>query len=409
MGFLSKKSVHATNSIRELDGIAEKMREGGRKITKLNIGDPAAYFPTPKYIIDAYVEALREGRTSYSTSHGIKELTSAVSARYKRMYNLDSSNEDIMVTQGVSEALMFLNSALIDNGDMAITFKPYYPEYLSHLKLNGGDMLFENYEESRGWEIDTDRLERSLAKMRSDGKIKKVKYMILANPNNPTGTVLGRKVLGEIADLASEYGIFLISDEIYDEIIYNGFKFTSMCEVAKGIPHMILNGMSKDYDSTGFRIGFMIIPEDDKKSAEFKRKMMDYSATRLSSNTPAEYAAAEALNNVAAHKRAVGKMVREIEDRANHAVERLAENRYIDVVRPNGAFYILPRIDLKALGFGNDRDFIHTVLEKEGIQLTRGSGFGGPSHIRIVALPPKEILDYAINRLNVFCKKRAGR
>ena len=325
------------------------------------------------------------------------------------MYNLDSSSEDIMVTQGVSEALIFLNSALIDNGDMAITFRPYYPEYISHLKLNGGDMMFENYEESKGWEVDTEKLGRSLARMKTNGKLKKVKYIILANPNNPTGTVLERKVLERIADLANEYGIFLISDEIYDEIIYNGFKFTSMGEVAKGIPHMILNGMSKDYDSTGFRIGFMIIPENDKKSVEFKRKMLDYSATRLSSNTPAEYAAAEALNNITAHKRAISKMVTEIEGRANHAVDRLAENRYIEVVRPNGAFYILPRIDLKALKFRNDREFIHTMLEKEGIQLTRGSGFGGPSHIRIVALPPKEILDYAINKLNVFCKRRAGR
>lgn len=407
MGFLSKKSVHATNSIRELDGIAEKMREGGRKITKLNIGDPAAYFPTPKYIIDAYVEALREGRTSYSTSHGIKELTSAVSARYKRMYNLDSSNEDIMVTQGVSEALMFLNSALIDNGDMAITFKPYYPEYLSHLKLNGGDMLFENYEESRGWEIDTDRLERSLAKMRSDGKIKKVKYMILANPNNPTGTVLGRKVLGEIADLASEYGIFLISDEIYDEIVYNGSRFTSIAGLAEGVPHIIIHGASKCYDSTGFRIGFAIVPGNDGVSMDIKKSMRDMANLRLSSNTPAQYALTEGLNNVAEHKKAVSHMASMVEAQANFMTKMANSTGFMNAVEPKGAFYILPKLNMERLDVKDDKEFVQKLLVEEQVQLARGSGFGAENHVRMVVLANKDILGEAVDRIERFCKRHS--
>jgi alanine-synthesizing transaminase len=148
----------------------------------------------------------------------------------------------------------------------------------------------------------------------------------------------------------------------------------------------------------------MLIPEDDKLSQAFKEKMYNYAAVRLSVNSPAQYAVAEAMNNVTEHRRAIGQMVKAIEQRANHATRLLNENKYLSTVKPNGAFYIMPRVDFKSLKIKNDREFTDLLLKKECIQVTRGSGFGADSHFRIVALPPKEILDYAINRINRFCK-----
>jgi aspartate/methionine/tyrosine aminotransferase len=404
MAFLSEKGKYALNPIEEEDKLAERLERKGKRIIRLNRGDPAKYFPTPKYIIRAYKEALENGITGYTAAEGSRELRGAVSARYSRLYGLRISPDDITVTQGVSEALMFLNSALINESDSAVLFRPYYPLYLPWLKLNGGNAIIENYDENSNWEVHIDGLKRSLKEAAGRGKTDRIKYMMITNPNNPTGTVLSKRILEEVIDLANEHRIFLISDEIYDEIVYNKARFTSISQLAKGIPHAILNGASKAYDSTGFRIGYIIVPEKDKLSQMLKERLYNYALMRLSVNSPAQFAVVEAIKNVKEHKRAIGAMVKSIESRANHATKLLNENPYLQTVEPNGAFYILPRVDLSRLGIKGDKEFTDLLLEKEGIQVTRGSGFGASSHFRIVALPPKEILDYAINRINAFCK-----
>lgn len=267
MGITSGRSRYANNPIEEEDKVADKLAERGRKIIKLNRGDPTAYFKTPKYIIDAYIAALKEGRTGYSDHTGVRRLREAVADRYRRLYDLRTDADHVLITQGLSEAIMLINAALINPGDKAVLFKPDYPLYAPYLKLYGGQEIAGCYEERYGWNIDTDHLKRMLKK---ELKGKKPKYMMITNPNNPTGTVLDRKVLEEVVDIANEHGILLVSDEIYDEIIYNGAKFTSMCKLAKGIPHIVLNGASKDYDATGFRIGFVLIPENDPVSNEIR-------------------------------------------------------------------------------------------------------------------------------------------
>ncbi len=407
MTFLSERSKHAQNAIEVEDIVAEELVKEGRKVVSLNRGDPAKYLPTPKYIVDSYKKALDDGKTGYSKAEGLNELAVAIAGRYKRMHGLNLKREDIICTAGVSEALEFMNSAMVSSGDSAILFKPYYPPYMSHLRLNDGNVVLERYNESDGWNVHIDELRHSLSYLKKSNRLKKVKYMLMTNPNNPTGTVLRRKVLEEIVDLANEYGLFLISDEIYDEIVYNGARFTSVSELAEGMPHAILNGLAKDYDATGFRLGYMIVPEDDKRSLELKKKMVDYARVRISLNTPSQWAAVEAINNVKEHNRWVKSYVKEIEKRMNYAVDLLEENPYLQVVRPNGAYYIFPKIDLKLLGFKSDMQFVDTLLRKTGVQIVWGSAFGEPSHLRLVGLAPKEILEYALNRLNNFCRKNA--
>lgn len=401
---LSDRSKYAGNPIEEEDRLAEQLESKGKKVYRLNRGDPTKYFPTPKYIIKAYQSALEQGITAYTAADGTKKLKDAIIGRYSRLYGLKLDRHDIIATAGVSEALMFLNSSLINESDSAVIFKPYYTLYNAFLKLSGGNPLMGKYDEENGWNIDIENLKKLLKEAKAANRIKKTKYLLITNPNNPTGTVLDRSVLKEVVDLANEYKLLLISDEIYDEIIYNKAKFTSVSQVAKGMPYVILNGSSKVYDSTGFRIGFIIVPENDKNSEMLKNTLYQYAVSRLSLSSPAEYAVAEAMTNVKEHTRSIKAMVGSIEERANHATKLLNENPLLETVAPNGAFYMLPRIDLKKIGMKNDKEFIELLLKKEGIQVTRGSGFGADSHFRIVALPPKEILDYAINRINVFCK-----
>ncbi len=405
--FLSNRSRYAQNPIEEGDALAEKLAREGRNITKLNRGDPPVYFPTPEYILNAYIEALKAHKTSYTNASGVPELKDAIRMRYKKRYKLEVDSESVIVTQGVSEALSFLNEALIDDGDSAVLFKPYYPLYVPLLNLAGGKEILEKYEESRNWNIHVESLEDTLKKLKKNGAISKVKYLLLTNPNNPTGTVLRKDVLEKVVSLANEYDLLLVSDEIYDEIVYNGALFTSVAEVAKDVPFAILNGASKDFDSTGFRLGFAIIPGSDKKSMELKEKFADFARMRLSANVPAQYAFAEAISNTKEHEKSIAYMVKEIESRVNFAVSMLKENPYISIVKPNSAFYLFPKIDLKELKFSTDNEFVNKLLMEENIQLTRGSGFGAPSHIRIVSLPPKDVLGDAIGRINEFCRKSA--
>ncbi|MDE1811153.1 MAG: aminotransferase class I/II-fold pyridoxal phosphate-dependent enzyme, partial [Candidatus Micrarchaeota archaeon] len=334
---LSRRSEFASNPIEEENVLAQRLREKGMKIVGLNKGDPPKYFPTPKYFIDAYVEALRQGRTAYSSIGDENVLKLAIEKRYKRTYKIGLNNEDIVITAGVSEALTFLNNALINTGETGILFRPYYTIYASLLKMSEGRVQVEDYDEKDEWNVHLDNLRKSLASMKRSGKIKRVKYMMITNPNNPTGTVLRRNTLEGIADIANEYGILLISDEIYDEIVYNGAKLTSIGQVAKGMPHMILNGASKVYDATGFRLGFAMVPGEDRVSTEIKKKLNDYALVRLSVNNPAMYALAAAMNNQKEHNRAVRHMVSEIEKRVNITYKLLNENPHLETVEPNGA------------------------------------------------------------------------
>ena len=243
-----------------------------------------------------------------------------------------------------------------------------------------------------------------IVKKRRQTKASRIKYLLITNPNNPTGTVLSKQALEEVVEIANENGILLISDEIYDEILFKGAEFTSIGELAKGIPHVILNGASKAFDATGFRIGYVMVPEHDAWSEELKRKLVDYCRVRLCANTPAQYAIAEAMNNKEEHRRTINRMVGAIEENVDTVMKLLEENPFLKAVRPGGAFYVLPKIDMRHLNLKDDKDFVGSLLREELIQTTRGSGFGAPDHFRIVALAPKDLMGDCIAKVNDFCR-----
>ncbi len=401
----SRRSKYIKNPILELDAAAEKLQKSGRKIIKLNRGDPPLYFKTPKFMIDAYIEALRENQTNYSRASGTHELLEAISKRYKRMYNADIGEEKIIATAGVTEALTFINHALMERGDSAIIFRPHYPQYIPRLMSEEGSPIFMDQSMENGWDMDTDSIERKLKSLKAQKKLKNLRYMIITNPGNPTGRILSRKTLEKIVEFANEYNFLLISDEIYDEIVYSGAKFTSMSEIAEDIPYIIFNGSSKNFDSTGFRVGFALVPGDDKISVALREKLKEYALTRLSINTPAQHSVAVGLNNYTEHRKAIGQMVREIKKRVDIVVRKLDENEAISVIKPDSTFYVFPRIDLKGTDFKNVDEFVSASLFEAGVQITRGSAFGTPANFRIVALPEPETLENAVDRINKMCMK----
>ena len=229
--FIANRRKFVANPIAEVHNLANTLSKSGKKVFRLDTGDPAVYFKTPEYMLNAYKEALSAGNTNYSKAEGSEELKSAVARRYRRLYGMSISNDDVIITAGLSEAFLFLNNALINRNDAAILFRPYYPPYYTYLKLCEGSEIAGRYDESEGWQIDIDNLKATIRK-----NTKRIKYMLVTNPNNPTGTVLNKNALRELVDIANDNGIFLVSDEIYDEITFGDAKFTSIGELAKGMP-----------------------------------------------------------------------------------------------------------------------------------------------------------------------------
>ncbi len=398
---LSKRSAYIRNAIEEEDALAEKLIISGRKIVKLNRGDPAVYFPTPTYIMDAFMDAIKESKTGYSYYAGVRELREAISRRHKRLYNLDTGIDDIIVTQGVSEAIIFLNMTLINPNDRAVLLRPYYSLYMPTLRQNGGIPVTVDYLEEGNSVVDIDMLKK---KLNNEGK--KAKYLIFANPSNPLGSVIDRKELKEIADIANQHDLLIVSDEIYDEIVFNGAKFTSISEVSKGQPIMILGGASKGYDSPGFRIGYAIIPEF-RGADKLREKLGDCAKLRLSASTPSQYAFAEAIGNIKEHNKSIKSMVKEIEKRTLYAWKLVNESKYMDAPMPKGAFYVFPKINTKLSGISGDGAIVRGLLVEEGVQTTKGSGFGSPNHIRLVTLAPQDVLELAITRIDRFLKRHS--
>ncbi len=400
--FLSRLSRYASSPIREEDYTASRLIKEGKRVIKLNTGDPAKYFKTPIRVVNAYIEALKNNDNYYSNSQGIEELRDAIARRHKKLYGLDTSAEKIIITQGISEGLQFLNTALIDRGDRAILIRPYYPSYMPYLLILGGKPIFADAKEDANWDIDLEALGKKL----KESDKARIKYMLITTPNNPAGYIITRKKLAEIADFANEHDIFLISDEIYDELVFNG-KFTSLSEVARGMPYMILNGMSKGFVGTGFRLGYMIVPNEDSKSKELLGKLIELAQMRLSPNTPAQFAYAAGLGNLGAHMNEVKKLGAEIKKRVYFTVKEVNKSEHMHATLPSGAFYVFPTVMLGKLDTKDDKEFVQKLLLEKFVQVTRGSGFGMPGHIRIVALPPTDVLGEAIERINAFCNEHA--
>jgi len=166
-----------------------------------------------------------------------------------------------------------------------------------------------------------------------------------------------------------------------------------------------MNGASKNFDATGFRIGYVVFPNEDKKSEELLRKIIDLAKMRLSANTPAQYALTEGLNNEKEHERSVAQFREEIRRRVIFVTDQINKSKFMHAGKPQGAFYVFPKVNFEKLKLKDDKEFVSKLLLEEFVQVTRGSGFGAPNHIRIVALPSKDILNEAINKIEKFCKK----
>ena len=372
-------------AIRDIIVHAKKVEKKGKKIFYLNIGDPPKYdFSTPEHIKKALADAVKEGFNWYSPSEGLQELREAISEKEKRVNNVDILPENVIVTTGVSEAIQMIMAAIVDEGTEILVPGPSYPPYVSYVKFFGGKPVPYKTVEENGWHPDVDDLKSKISN--------KTRGIVVINPNNPTGALYSEKTMKKIVDLVGEHDIPLLSDEIYDRIIYEK-EFISTSHIAKDVSVIGLNGFSKTYLMTGWRLGYVYFHDSNGQLSELKECVEKEARIRLCANTPMQKAAAAALRGPENH---IKEMVKELRERRDYSWKRLNKIEGISCAKPEGAFYVFPKVHEIGSKWKTDEDFVLQLLEETGVLVVHGSGFGvpqGSGHFRAVFLPPIETLE----------------
>jgi len=383
-------------AIRDVIEFAKKLERKGKEIIYLNIGDPVKFdFDTPDHVKKALCEAVKAGANWYGPSEGLLELREAICKKEKRVNNIDILPENVIVTTGVSEAIFMTMAATIAKGDEILVPGPTYPPYAAYAKFFEGKPVAYKTIEKDGWKPDVEDMRTKVSE--------KTKGIVVINPNNPCGALYDVKTVKEIVDLAAENNLVVLSDEIYDQIVFEE-TFVSTAQIAKDYPIIGLNGFSKAYLATGWRLGYFYFHDPEGKLETLRESTLKESRIRLCTNTPVQKAGVAALNGPQGH---IGKMVEKLRKRRDYAWKRLSEIEEISCTKPKAAFYVFPRIHEIGQRWKTDLEFVLDVLENTGVLFVHGSGFCntyGVGHVRGVFLPPVEVIKEAFDRLERFMK-----
>jgi alanine-synthesizing transaminase len=385
-------------AIRDVMVNAGPITKMGKKIFYLNIGDPVAFdFPTPPHIRQALIEAVQSGENYYSPSEGMPELRQAIAEKEKRVNNVEIRAENVLITSGVSEGIQMGISALVEKGDEILIPGPAYPPYISYSKASYGTPVTYETLEEENWQPNIDDLRSKITE--------KTRAIVIINPNNPSGALYRKKVVKQMLDIAGEHDILVMSDEIYDQIRYVE-NFASTAQLAKDLPVVGLNGFSKVYLMTGWRLGYIYFYEQNNELQKLKETIEKEERIRICANTPVQIAGIAALNGPQDH---VKDMVDRLRARRDYAWRRLNEIEGISCAKPEGAFYVFPRIHDVGSKWKTDMEFAVELLKETGVLLVHGSGFDphyGAGHVRGVFLPPIKTLEEAFNEVERFMKKK---
>ncbi|MEM3892486.1 MAG: aminotransferase class I/II-fold pyridoxal phosphate-dependent enzyme, partial [Thermofilum sp.] len=336
-----------------------------------------------------------EGHNYYASSDGVKELREAIAEKERTWNGVKVNPSNILVTSGVSEALNALYAALVNEGDEVLIPDPSYPLYINFADFYGARKIFYATIESEGWIPDVDDIRRKISK--------KTKFIIVNNPHNPTGAVYPAKILREIIDVAAEHEVPVVTDEIYDALTFEG-EFKSVGALA-GSDNLVigLNGFSKTFLATGWRLGYIYLLGPEEHLSELRKGILNFLMTRLSAVTPLQVALARFA---AKRPNFLEGVKRKLDERRKYASKRLNELHGVSMpIAPKGAFYAFPRLSTHL----SDEEFARRLLLEEKVFVVYGSGFGplGSDHMRIVYLPPIEVLEEAFTRIERFVRKHS--
>jgi alanine-synthesizing transaminase len=391
----AERTHNVRYAIRDILKNADVAKAAGKELLYLNIGDPMAFdYQTPAHVIDACHQAMRENHTGYAASSGVPEALEAIAKEVQRKGIHDWL--DLFVTAGVSECIELCLTALVNRGQEVLTPSPGYPLYSAVLaKLEAKNVPYYLDEESN-WEPDVGDIKKKITP--------NTRALVLINPNNPTGSRYSREVLEEIVKLSIEHNLVIFADEIYEKLVLDGEESTSIASLSDEAPIITMNGLSKAYLVPGFRIGWAIVTGKREVLGEYIEAVNKFLRARLCAVTPLQYGIKPALEGPQDHLEEVKTKLRR---RRDITYEMLNAIPGISCVRPSAAFYAFPRLHIEE----PDSEFVPAMIRETGVVVVHGDGFGqlpGTRHMRIVFLPPEDVLQRAYERIGEFMVKHAG-
>lgn len=396
MGFLSDTLSRIKPSATIV--ITQKARElkaQGRDVISLSVGEPD--FDTPDNIKEAAIAAIRRGETKYPPVSGIVPLREAIARKFKRENSLDYKPSQTIVGTGGKHVIYNALLATINPGDEVIVPRPYWVSYPEMVALNGGTPVFVDTTMEKNFKLQAEDLERAITP--------KTKWIILNSPSNPSGAAYNRDEMKAITDVLMRHPqVWILTDDMYEHLVYGDFKFVTPAEVEPGLYDrtLTMNGVSKAYAMTGWRIGYAAGPEHLIKAMDFVQGQQTSGATTI-----AQWAAVEALDGPQDH---IAQFRTAFEERRSLVVSMLNQAKYLKCPTPEGAFYVYPSC-AEAIGkigpsgkvIETDEDFVSELLESEGVAAVHGSAFGLGPNLRISYATSNAQLEEACNRIQRFC------
>lgn len=375
---------------------AANLEAEGHQILKLNTGNPATFgFEAPHQIVHDMLATLPSAH-GYSDSKGIISARRAVVSRYEQVPGFPHfTTDDVFLGNGVSELITMVMQALLDQGDEVLIPAPDYPLWTAMTSLAGGTPVHYFCDEGNDWQPDLEDIRAKITPQ--------TKAIVIINPNNPTGAVYSREVLSGIVEIAREHQLLLLSDEIYDRILFDDAVHIPTATLAPDLLCLTFNGLSKTYRVAGYRSGWLVATGPKAHARGFLEGITLLASTRLCPNVPAQHAVQAALGGVQSIDALISPMGRLAEQR-DIAWTGLDAIPGVSCVRPQGALYAFPRLDPNVHEIRDDEKLVYDLLVSEKILLVQGTGFNWPTpdHLRVVTLPEARVLSEAIERLGNF-------
>ncbi|BAD76457.1 aspartate transaminase (transaminase A) [Geobacillus kaustophilus HTA426] len=372
---------------------AKELKAAGYDVIGLGAGEPD--FNTPEHIIAAAIKAMNEGHTKYTPSGGLPALKEEIIKKFARDQGLSYEPAEIIVCVGAKHALYTLFQVLLDEGDEVIIPTPYWVSYPEQVKLAGGVPVYVEGLEENDFKMTSDQLKQAITP--------KTKAVIINSPSNPTGMIYTAEELKALGEVCLAHGVLIVSDEIYEKLIYGGAKHVSIAELSPELKEqtIIINGVSKSHSMTGWRIGYAAGPKD------IIQAMTDLASHSTSNPTSiAQYAAIAAYSGP---QEPVEQMRQAFEKRLDIIYDKLVQIPGFTCIKPQGAFYLFPNAR-KAADMAECRtvdEFVAVLLEEAKVALVPGSGFGAPDYVRLSYATSLEALETAIERIRRFMEARA--
>lgn len=385
------EGVHASTTL-AVDSLAKQMKEDGYDVIRFGTGEPD--FNTPDNINMAAIAAICDGKTKYTPAAGIPALRKAIAKQLQDDCGLSYDYTQIVVASGAKHSVYIALAAITNPGDEIIIPAPFWVSYYEMIKMTGGVPVIVTAGEESGFKVTASQIEAAITD--------KTKCLMLNNPSNPTGMIYSKDELKSIAEVCVKHDLYILADEIYYKLIYDGIEFTSIASLGDEVKErcLLINGVSKSYAMTGWRIGYCAA---NKQLAKIMSNYLSHSTGAPS--TISQWAAVEAINGP---QQSCEEMRKAFEERRDYIVQRMNSIPGVSCIKPNGAFYVMMNIEKligRTLGgklITNDDDFAVAFLESAYVATVPCSGFGMKNFIRWSYAASMDNIKEALDRLEKF-------